>query len=557
MNKEFLEGLGIDASQGLENVLEQLEQKQMEILSRLDNVHDEERRNTLEKSVEQIDAEIKEVKDEIKVMKSALVLDEEPEEGAAETATAVEEQKEAPKKKSGRKSKSKDTDKKESEAKSDAVSPADEMEAKANAVKEKAAKKKSEAEEEKRYNEEKEVELADNANAANGTSTSSNNAQNAAQAPTQTGTATTQTGTATAQTGTATAAAAQTGTVTANSTPAAGNTASSVPASAQNNTSAEFATALHEYKVKHYDKAFPLLKKLAEEGDITSQYIIAQMYKEGQGTTKDNDRWEYWISKSANGGEASAQFDYGKYLVANADKDSKNLSKGLDYLEMAGKQDDLDAVRSYYEIVLMDHGNRANVKKALGFCQKLIDTATDSYDKEQLANGYKTLKEKYKSKGKKVKNTIAQNTISVAGATMMLLALAYVFCGIQTELRMSNEYLAKLPYIEDGFLLPIDAFWDRCAQYLSYEGMLGLQLLAVAQLLKSIGNGYYKVVPVNLYCGLTDIAAFGLMVWHAVELTNIDVPVETNMPAYLVMCFIAMLPGMLVGNTVKRALQWD
>ena len=432
----------------------------MEILSRLDNVHDEERRNTLEKTVEQIDAEVKEIKDEIKVMKSALVLDEEPEDTAtAETAVAAEAPKEETKKKSARKSKKKEDEKKESEA-GNAASPESELEAKANAVKEKAIEKKNKAEEEKRYNEEKEVMLADNADAANGANAASagnasaNNTQSTAQ---------------TTQNGTTNAAPAQTGTATAGSTQAAGSAASAVPSSAQNNTSAEFATALHEYKVKHYDKAFPLLKKLAEEGDVTSQYIIAQMYKEGQGTTKDDDRWEYWISKSANGGEVSAQFDYGKYLVANADKDSKNLGKGLDYLEMAGKQDDMDAVRSYYDIVVTDHGNRANVKKALGFCQKLIDTATDSYDKEQLAIGYKTLKEKYKSKGKKVKNSIIQNTVSVTGATMMLLALAYVFCGIHTELRMGNEYLAKLPYVEQGFLLPIDAYWARCAEYLNYD----------------------------------------------------------------------------------------
>jgi len=29
------------------------------------------------------------------------------------------------------------------------------------------------------------------------------------------------------------------------------------------------------------------------------------------------------------------------------------------------------------------------------------------------------------------------------------------------------------------------------------------------------------------------------------------------MPAYLAMCFISLLPGMLLGNTVKKALQWD
>ena len=527
MNKELLEGLEIDASMDPESILELLEQKQMEILSRLDNVHDENRRNTLEKTVEQIDVEIKAVKEEIKLMKTALVLDEE---GTDEATPEVPvEVKEEPKKKSGKKSKNEDSDRKESEDKS-AVTPEDELEAKANAVKEKAQEKKNRAEEEKRYNEEKEVELADSAADANNTN---NAATNGTQGNMQSG----------AQTGNA---------VSVTAAPV-----SAVPASAQNNTSSEFAAALHEYKVKHYDKAFPLLKKLAEEGDITSQYIIAQMYKEGQGTTKDNDRWEYWIRKSADAGEVSAQFDYGKYLVANGDKDSKNLGKGLDYLEMAGKQDDTDAIRSYYEIVSTNHGNRSNIKKALVFCQKLIDTATDSYDKEQLASGYKVLKEKLKTAGKKTRNIIVQNSFAVVGAVLMLVALAYVFCGIQTELRVSNEYLSKLPYLESGLLLPIDVYWDRCSQYLTYEGLMGLQLLVIAQLLKSIGNGYYKLLPVNIFCGITDIAAFGFLVWHVVELSNVGVAVETNLASYLAMCFISLLPAMLLGNIIQKALKWD
>ena len=103
----------------------------------------------------------------------------------------------------------------------------------------------------------------------------------------------------------------------------------------------------------------------------------------------------------------------------------------------------------------------------------------------------------------------------------------------------------------------IDAYWARCAEYLSYEGMLGLQLLAVAQLFKSIGNGSEKLLPINLYCGVTDIAAFGLLGWHVAELALLEVPVETNMPAYLIMCFISILPGMLIGNIVKKAVKWD
>ena len=59
--------------------------------------------------------------------------------------------------------------------------------------------------------------------------------------------------------------------------------------------SGDFATALKEWK------------PLAEQGDATSQFILALMYANGDGVTQDYATAEKWFRKAAEQGLAEAQ----------------------------------------------------------------------------------------------------------------------------------------------------------------------------------------------------------------------------------------------------------
>lgn len=61
------------------------------------------------------------------------------------------------------------------------------------------------------------------------------------------------------------------------------------------------------YETKHYQDAFPLLKKAAEEGDVTAQLYVGNMYREGLGVKKDYAKTIPWFEKAANAGNAKAQ----------------------------------------------------------------------------------------------------------------------------------------------------------------------------------------------------------------------------------------------------------
>jgi TPR repeat protein len=67
------------------------------------------------------------------------------------------------------------------------------------------------------------------------------------------------------------------------------------------------AFALKYYEQKEYDKALPLFKQLAEQGNAIAQLNLGKMYFNGYGVTKDNAQAVYWFHKSAERGNTEAK----------------------------------------------------------------------------------------------------------------------------------------------------------------------------------------------------------------------------------------------------------
>lgn len=70
---------------------------------------------------------------------------------------------------------------------------------------------------------------------------------------------------------------------------------------------ADFELAARSYTNEAYDDALRQFRQLAEHGDATSQYFLAQMYELGRGTAKDDAQAAFWYRKSAVQGHARAQ----------------------------------------------------------------------------------------------------------------------------------------------------------------------------------------------------------------------------------------------------------
>ena len=68
------------------------------------------------------------------------------------------------------------------------------------------------------------------------------------------------------------------------------------------------------YKAGNYQKAFKLLKPLAEQGNAFAQTRIGNMYNNGHGVSEDNKEAEKWYRKAAEQGDVGAQTNLGSHV---------------------------------------------------------------------------------------------------------------------------------------------------------------------------------------------------------------------------------------------------
>jgi TPR repeat protein len=71
---------------------------------------------------------------------------------------------------------------------------------------------------------------------------------------------------------------------------------------------AEFLKGRQAYKDGKYGEALATLKPLGVSGHSSAQYLLARMYEKGQGVPKDHAKMLQWYRRSADAGNAKAQY---------------------------------------------------------------------------------------------------------------------------------------------------------------------------------------------------------------------------------------------------------
>jgi TPR repeat protein len=90
-------------------------------------------------------------------------------------------------------------------------------------------------------------------------------------------------------------------------------------ADTQPNISEKFAQAMQLAQQNRSVEALPLLQQLAEQGNAPAQFHLAQMYRDGQGVTQNNDQALIWYRKAAEQGQVEAQNYLGWFYSAAQD----------------------------------------------------------------------------------------------------------------------------------------------------------------------------------------------------------------------------------------------
>jgi TPR repeat protein len=513
MNKELIKELGIDEKLGLKEMLETLEEKQFEYLERLETVNDDARREQLELTLSRIDQEIIDVKEQIKTVKSGIILDD-----PANDKTAKEEKKAAEKKK--KEEKKKEQKKKEEKAA--------EVSNKVEEIKAKETKKAKEAQGKEKQEKQKAADTSgqntaqkgNDSSASNGTDPSAQTKQSASSATDQ------------------------------QTKPAAGSNTNS-----QQGAAPDFSNGLSEYQKKNYSSAFEIFRKLSEADDETAQYMLANMYARGEGTQKNQERAEFWMKKSADGGFVTAQLDYGILkLTQDAGDEDKDLSaqvtEGLRYLAMAADQNDKQAMMKYIEAAQNNLGGKEAAEKAMTYCDKLKAQCQDSFDVKSYEDKKKELNVKRKRylKSGRLKGTATAYT--VIGAILAVVGLLYLFGGIHPD--MWEKYMGLLPDAHGYMILPIRPLKKFLKTIMTINGIFGLQLLVLAEMF-FCGSGLYKGNKVvEKLPGLCSYLCGIAFILHFVALYVEGRSFFTALGWYLIIIVVTYIVGIIIGELLRK-----
>ncbi len=110
------------------------------------------------------------------------------------------------------------------------------------------------------------------------------------------------------------------------------------------NAFANFNDGLAAYQKGDYKTAFNEWKPLAEQGDASAQFSLANMYHNGRGTLKGGKEEVKWYRKAANQGHAKAQYNLGMMYSFGINV-LKDLSKAKYWIKKSYENPDLNTDR--------------------------------------------------------------------------------------------------------------------------------------------------------------------------------------------------------------------
>lgn len=106
-----------------------------------------------------------------------------------------------------------------------------------------------------------------------------------------------------------------------------------------------FEEAVSAYMNEHYAVAFPTMKQLAEQGNPTAQFLLALMYKKGEGVVADEQEYAHWLrafEESAERGHSGAQWELScKHRSGN--HFAQDIARANYWLERAAENGNADA----------------------------------------------------------------------------------------------------------------------------------------------------------------------------------------------------------------------
>lgn len=324
------------------------------------------------------------------------------------------------------------------------------------------------------------------------------------------------------------------------------------PAVPQTPTS-DLHQAMVYYQKQNYSNAFPIFKHLAERNDATAQYMLACMYDRGEGTGCDRERAEFWMKKSADNGDAVAQFDYAIYQLSDQNRNNAKTALGIVYLKKSADQGHKDAMARFVELIQKGNGGLREIKAAQNYCVQLIAVTEDSYDKQTYGSIRQQLRTRQRKVARRNFGAKVSTVVSIAGALILLFATVAIFAGHHREFLETLPFISVCPENLRQFLY---GFWP--VNIADTSTITVLVMILVGWILKGAGNKYnYNTlakVIVWIGCGVRYLAIGGHITICLI--TNTDVLRNADQLLYIAAPLVAgwilgMILGLILGTRAK------
>ena len=104
----------------------------------------------------------------------------------------------------------------------------------------------------------------------------------------------------------------------------------------------DFQKGFTAYNEGDYATALKEWRPLAEQGDVTSQYNIGQMYRKGRGVLQDDAEAVKWYRLAAEQGYADAQYNIG-VMYKNGRGVLQDYAEAMKWSRLAAEQGSANA----------------------------------------------------------------------------------------------------------------------------------------------------------------------------------------------------------------------
>lgn len=263
--------------------------------------------------------------------------------------------------------------------------------------------------------------------------------------------------------------------------------------------SGEYSVGLKYYEEEDFDNAFKCFFNIAEKkkfSDATEKhecknasYLLANMFKNGIGTSVDIDRSNHYLKRAADLGYDQAQLEYGELLLSQhlttSEADSEARKNGWKYIEKAADSGLVDAIKKYIDLTNASADTDRHVFAKAKIYNSVMKEHLDTYEAQKCDDRIKEIKKAEKEARKKA----SYSKKYIIGKLIYLLGTIYLFKGLNPV--FFEDVIPQIglfvPDVPEVLILKWPQLIVITEPYMTLQGVFGGWLILLGNLIRGLG----------------------------------------------------------------------